>query len=131
MPYGQLGLLEEDAPGSPLTNMLQGLNLFLLDKITHDWKTIHPHSHAFDQVTQNPLSPYALLLILMKVLSTPATTSIRCTNCRSEHTRPASIYVNELVYPLPVRTVKYSRQTPLIVSEINSSECKVTQTNVY
>jgi len=48
---GPLGLLEEDAPGASLTNMLQGLNRFLLDKIAQDYRSIPPHSAAFDQVS--------------------------------------------------------------------------------
>lgn len=45
-----LGLLEEDSPGASLTTMLQGLTRFLLDRVAHDWRTIPPHSLAFDQV---------------------------------------------------------------------------------
>jgi PAB-dependent poly(A)-specific ribonuclease subunit 2 len=47
---GPLGLLEEDSPGSSLTTMLQGLNRFLLERITQDYRSIPPHSSAFDQV---------------------------------------------------------------------------------
>jgi PAB-dependent poly(A)-specific ribonuclease subunit 2 len=57
---GPLGLLEEDAPGASLTNMLQGLNRFLLDKIAQDYRSIPPHSAAFDQV-DNPLPSLWLL----------------------------------------------------------------------
>lgn len=81
---GRLGLLEEDAPGASLTTMLQGLNRFLLDRITQDYKSIPPHSESFGQI-----------------LATSATTAIRCMNCRSEHTRPGTTFVNELIYPLP------------------------------
>jgi PAB-dependent poly(A)-specific ribonuclease subunit 2 len=48
---GPLGLLEEDAPGASLTNMLQSLNRFLLDKLAQDYRSIPPHSAAFDQVS--------------------------------------------------------------------------------
>jgi PAB-dependent poly(A)-specific ribonuclease subunit 2 len=48
---GPLGLLEEDAPGSSLTNMLQGLTRFLLDRIAQDYRSVPPHSAAFDQVS--------------------------------------------------------------------------------
>ncbi|KAM0556901.1 hypothetical protein ACHAPJ_005574 [Fusarium lateritium] len=46
---GPLGLLEEDPHGSSLNVMLQGLTRFLLDKIVHDYKSIHPASSAMDQ----------------------------------------------------------------------------------
>lgn len=45
-----MGLLEEDTSGTPLTNMLQGLNRFLLEKIVQDHRSIAPHSVMFDQV---------------------------------------------------------------------------------
>jgi hypothetical protein len=44
-------LLEEDAPGSSLTTMLQGLNRFLLERVAHDYRSVPPHSVAFDQVS--------------------------------------------------------------------------------
>jgi len=45
-----LGLLEEDAPGAALTTMFQGLTRFLLDRLAQDWRSIPPHSLAFEQV---------------------------------------------------------------------------------
>jgi hypothetical protein len=47
---GPLGLLEEDAPGAALTTMLQGLTRFFLDRLAQDWRSIPPHSLAFEQV---------------------------------------------------------------------------------
>jgi PAB-dependent poly(A)-specific ribonuclease subunit 2 len=47
---GPLNLLEEEGPRTPLTNMLQGLNRFLLERIAQDWKGIYPRSTLFDQV---------------------------------------------------------------------------------
>ncbi|RKF78846.1 PAN2-PAN3 deadenylation complex catalytic subunit PAN2 [Golovinomyces cichoracearum] len=94
---GPLGLLEDEATGSPLTIMLQGLNRFLLDKIAQDWRSIPPHSSAIDQA-----------------FATAATTSIRCLNCRSEHTRPGTTFVNELIYPISkpmLRNVKKQKAT--------------------
>jgi len=47
-----MGLLEEDAPlGSTLTNMLQGLNRFLLDRFSTDYRNVQPRSPTFDQVS--------------------------------------------------------------------------------
>lgn len=56
---GPLGLLEEDAHGASLTAMLQGLNRFLLDRITQDYKSIPPYSTAFEQVSVYPTLTYA------------------------------------------------------------------------
>jgi PAB-dependent poly(A)-specific ribonuclease subunit 2 len=50
LPAAPLGLLEEDAPGVALTTMLQGLTRFLLDRLAQDWRSIPPHSLAFEQV---------------------------------------------------------------------------------
>lgn len=80
---GALGLLEEEVHGSstPLTTMLQALNRFFLERMTQDYKSIPPHSTAFDHI-----------------LATGATTTIRCMNCRSEHTRPGTTFTNDLLY---------------------------------
>ena len=57
---GPLGLLEEDAPGSSLTTMLQGMNRFLLERITQDYRSVPPHPSAFDQVR----TPYSMNTLL-------------------------------------------------------------------
>ncbi|KAL2208105.1 putative PAB-dependent poly(A)-specific ribonuclease subunit [Sarocladium strictum] len=77
-----LGLLEEDPHGSSLNVMLQGLTRFLLEKVTHDHSTM-------------PSNP----AVMNQILSTDATSSIRCMNCRSEFSRPGSTFVNDLLYP--------------------------------
>ncbi len=35
-------------------------------------------------------------------MATSSTTTIRCMACHSDHSRPGTTYVNELLYPLPV-----------------------------
>lgn len=62
--------------------MLQDLTRFMLDKIAGDYKPMAP----------NPLG-------MEQVLTTSATTAIRCMNCRSEYTRAGSTFVNDLLYP--------------------------------
>ncbi|RKF57266.1 PAN2-PAN3 deadenylation complex catalytic subunit PAN2 [Erysiphe neolycopersici] len=92
-----LGLLEDEATCSSPSIMLQGLNRFLLDKIAQDWRSIPPNSSAIDEA-----------------FATSATTSIRCLNCRSEHTRPGTTFVNELLYPVSkmmLRSVKKPKST--------------------
>ncbi|KAI9743044.1 MAG: poly(A)-specific ribonuclease [Claussenomyces sp. TS43310] len=101
---GPLGLLEEDNPGTSLTVMLQGLNRFLLDKLAQDYRSMPPHSLAFDQL-----------------LATSATTMIRCMNCRSEHSRPGTTFVNELVYSIPKNTSRGTRGPKVSFSQILKS----------
>lgn len=101
---GRLGLLEEDAPSASLTTMLQGLNRFLLERITQDFKSIPPHSEAFGQI-----------------LATSATTAIRCMNCRSEHTRPGTTFVNELIYPVPKSPGRNARVPKVSFSQVLKS----------
>ncbi|CAL3962568.1 unnamed protein product [Diplocarpon coronariae] len=108
---GPLGLLEEDALGSSPTTMLQGLNRFLLDRITQDWRSIVPQNPVFDQI-----------------LATSATTAIRCIFCQGEHTRPGTTFVNELLYPPPsLATKKEIHSVPAVLmlnAAINSPEAK-------
>ncbi|TEA13362.1 PAN2-PAN3 deadenylation complex catalytic subunit PAN2 [Colletotrichum sidae] len=94
---GPLGLLEEEPNGSPLTAMLQGLTRFLLDKIVQDYKTIQPNSGLMEQM-----------------LATSATNSIRCINCRSEYTRPASGFYNDLLYPQSLKNTGRGQKLPRI-----------------
>ncbi|CAG8983942.1 hypothetical protein HYALB_00006910 [Hymenoscyphus albidus] len=101
---GPLGLLEEDAPGTSLTTMLQGLNRFLLERITHDYRSVPPYAPALDHV-----------------LATSATTAIRCMNCRNEHTRPGTTFVNELLYPLPKIAVRSARAPKVSFCQILKS----------
>jgi hypothetical protein len=63
-PAAPLGLLEEDAPGVALTTILQGLTRFLLDRLAQDWRSIPPHSLAFEQVA---LQPYVVMYLLIRL----------------------------------------------------------------
>lgn len=47
-----LGLLEEQAPNTPLTVMIQSVNRFLLDKMATDFRQIAPQAGYMDQVRQ-------------------------------------------------------------------------------
>ncbi|TVY87329.1 PAN2-PAN3 deadenylation complex catalytic subunit, partial [Lachnellula willkommii] len=98
---GPLGLLEEDAPGSSLTVMLQGLNRFLLDRIAQDFRSLPPYSPALD-----------------RILATAATTAIRCASCRNEHTRPGTTFVNDLIYPPPKLAVRNARAPKMTFCQI-------------
>jgi PAB-dependent poly(A)-specific ribonuclease subunit 2 len=71
-----------------------------LDKMAQDWRSIPPHTATVDHVGKILSLEYNHLIV--QVLATAATTAIRCMNCRSEHTRPGTTFVNELLYPLPV-----------------------------
>jgi PAB-dependent poly(A)-specific ribonuclease subunit 2 len=46
-----MGLLEEDSRGASLTNMLQQLDRFLLEKMSQDYRSIHPYSNALGHVS--------------------------------------------------------------------------------
>lgn len=99
-----LGLLEEDTTGGSLTVMLQGFNRFLLDRIVQDYKSIPPYSPAIEQV-----------------LATSATTTIRCMNCRSEHTKPGTTYVNDLIYPVSKPGPRGGRNPRMSFSQVLKS----------
>jgi hypothetical protein len=47
---GQLGLLEEEPTGAPLTQMLQRLNHFLCEAVVQNYRSIPPHSNQMEQV---------------------------------------------------------------------------------
>ncbi|KAG9251289.1 ubiquitin carboxyl-terminal hydrolase-domain-containing protein [Emericellopsis atlantica] len=94
---GALGLLEEDPHNTSVNIMLQGLTRFLLDRFAQDYKPLSPNPAAMEQM-----------------LTTHATSSIKCMNCRSEYTRPAATFVNDLMYPslkAPGRNAKSPRIT--------------------
>ncbi|KAG6053616.1 poly(A)-specific ribonuclease [Claviceps sp. LM77 group G4] len=93
---GPMGLLEEDPRSTSLNLMLQSLTRFFLNKIVTDYESVSPASSAMEQV-----------------LATSATSLIRCTNCRSEYTRPGSTYVNDLLYP-PFKPSGRSAKTPRV-----------------
>ncbi len=97
----RLGLLEEEAPTASLAQMLQGLTRLLMEKLAQDYKSIAPHSEAFNQT-----------------LATSATTTIRCMNCRSEHTRPGTTFVTELTYPPPKTAGRISRTPKVSFSQV-------------
>ncbi|EDN99415.1 hypothetical protein SS1G_02269 [Sclerotinia sclerotiorum 1980 UF-70] len=77
-----LGLLEEDSRGIPLSNMLQSMNRFFLDRIPNEFKSVPGGSN-----------------MLERVFSTPATMIIKCVFCKSEHTRPGATSSVDLTYP--------------------------------
>ncbi|KAH7375292.1 PAB-dependent poly(A)-specific ribonuclease subunit PAN2 [Plectosphaerella cucumerina] len=93
----QLCILEEDPNGGSLPAKLQRLSRFLLDKIIDDFR-----------VTTQPVNQ------MQQAVQTVATEFIRCMNCRSEHTRPGSTNVTELMYPTmkpPLRNQKAPKTT--------------------
>ncbi|KAK2744060.1 poly(A)-specific ribonuclease [Onygenales sp. PD_40] len=77
-----LGLLEENLTNKPLSSAIQSVNRFFLNQMSHDYRSMFPHSDALDQT-----------------LSTDAVESIRCMLCRNETIRPGNAFVNELNYP--------------------------------
>lgn len=87
-----LGLLEEDSRGIPLSNMLQSMNRFFLDRIPNEFKSVPGGSN-----------------MLERVFSTPATMIIKCVFCKSEHTRPGATSSVDLTYPQTPAAKLYGR----------------------
>ena len=80
----RLGLIEEHAHNTPLTEMMQSAGRFLLGQISMDFRRIAQNSIEFDQK------------IAIDTLA-----SIRCVHCHNETIRGRGTYINDLVY-LPV-----------------------------
>ncbi|ESZ94294.1 hypothetical protein SBOR_5290 [Sclerotinia borealis F-4128] len=92
-----LGLLEEESRGVPLSNMLQSMNRFFLERIPNEYKSIPPGS-----------------TLLEHVFSTPATMIIKCVFCKSEHTRPGATSSVDLIYPpAPLKLYNRNGKTPM------------------
>ncbi|KAK8177570.1 PAB-dependent poly(A)-specific ribonuclease subunit PAN2 [Phyllosticta citrichinensis] len=77
-----LGLLEEHSPNNALTNMIQALNRFLLDKLTTDFRQMTSGTNHLELA-----------------LTTNAIANIRCAQCNNETRRPGATFAHELVYP--------------------------------
>jgi PAB-dependent poly(A)-specific ribonuclease subunit 2 len=80
-----LNLLEEFAPNVALTNMIQNLNRFLLDKVSEEFRRLLPN-HSGPSLMDH-------------ALETQARSSMRCAQCANETVRGGRTFVNELVYP--------------------------------
>lgn len=80
---------------------MQNLTRFLLSRISGDYRSIYPASVSLEQSLFNLAPPVNLDDLLLKVLATSATNSIRCGTCRNESTRRDSTYVTDLIYPSP------------------------------
>lgn len=113
-----LGLVEEDARGPSLPIMVQGLTRFLLDRISHEYRSIAPASTTVEQALFGLSPPLNLDDLLSRVLATSADTSIRCMNCRSETTRPGSTFVNDLIYPMQKPPIRSGRATRTTFSQV-------------
>ncbi|KAI1000322.1 PAN2-PAN3 deadenylation complex catalytic subunit [Podosphaera aphanis] len=97
-----LGLIEGELTGTSSPSMLQRLSRFLFERIEHDWRISQPYSSAMDQA-----------------LATGTKVSIRCLNCRSEHTRPDKTLVNSLAYPFNKSMLRNVKKPPnLTFSEV-------------
>ncbi|PHH51042.1 PAB-dependent poly(A)-specific ribonuclease subunit PAN2 [Ceratocystis fimbriata CBS 114723] len=77
----QLGLLEEDPHSNNLSHLLQMLARFLLEKITADYGM--------------SASPN----IMTTIFNTEASSLIRCSQCKTEYSRPGQAMATDLLYP--------------------------------
>lgn len=67
-----------------LTEMVQGLNRYLLDKFTNDFKMVPPHGQS---------------RLMEQALGTKMMATIKCGQCMHEMTRHEDVHSHELLYP--------------------------------
>ncbi|KAL1837826.1 hypothetical protein VTJ49DRAFT_3373 [Mycothermus thermophilus] len=115
---GPLGLLEEETHMSSPAAMSQGLSRFLLDRITHEYRSLPPVSTALEQGIFNLSQPPTPDELVSKVLATSAVITIKCTNCRNETTRSGTSYVNDLIYPATKAPVRGGRAPKTTFSQL-------------
>ncbi|KAF2396885.1 PAB-dependent poly(A)-specific ribonuclease subunit PAN2 [Trichodelitschia bisporula] len=77
-----LNLLEEHAPTTPLTSMIQAVNRFLLARFSDNFRQCPPQSRALEQA-----------------LATQVTANIRCAHCNHEQIKSEDLYLHDLIYP--------------------------------
>jgi PAB-dependent poly(A)-specific ribonuclease subunit 2 len=77
-----LNLLEEHSPNAPLTNLIQSVNRFLLEKFSTDFRQMEPQLRQMEHA------------LSMKMAAT-----IRCQHCAHEQVRAEDAYYHELIYP--------------------------------
>jgi PAB-dependent poly(A)-specific ribonuclease subunit 2 len=78
-----LNLLEERSPNIRLTEMVQGLNTYLLNKFNTDYKMILPLAQA---------------RAMEQAVGTKMLTTIKCAQCMHEQTRHEDVHGHELTY---------------------------------
>ncbi|KAH8666304.1 PAB-dependent poly(A)-specific ribonuclease subunit PAN2 [Xylariales sp. PMI_506] len=101
----QKGLLEDLPHPGTRSKMLQDFLRFILEKIVVDYNRMG---------RATPLEKVCFVHESKVLLfETTATTSIRCTNCGSETTRPGSSYVHNLMYP-PNKTAQRHAKAPKV-----------------
>jgi PAB-dependent poly(A)-specific ribonuclease subunit 2 len=79
-----LNLLEERSPNERLTDMVQKLNTYLLNKFSTDYKMVPPHNQA---------------RLREQALGTKMLATIKCGQCKHEMTRHEDVHSHELIYP--------------------------------
>ena len=79
-----LNFLEERSPNERLTDMVQKLNTYLLNKFSNDYKMVPPHNQS---------------RLVDQVLGTKMLATMKCGQCMHEMTRPEDVQSHELIYP--------------------------------
>jgi PAB-dependent poly(A)-specific ribonuclease subunit 2 len=79
-----LNLLEERSPNERLTDMVQKLNTYLLNKFSTDYKMVPAHGQA---------------RLAEQALGTKMLATIKCGQCMHEMTRHEDVHSHELTYP--------------------------------
>ena len=80
-----LNLLEERAPNIRITDRIQSLNRYLLDRFINDYKVVLPHGG------QGRLMEHAV--------STKMVTTTKCKECLQELSQVQDVHSHELIYP--------------------------------
>ena len=105
---GRLGLLEENAQDSALTDMIQAASRFIFTQTADDFRKTMPDGSLFDST-----------------LAIDALTSIRCVNCHNETIREGGSFVTDLEYPNMSSPANRHRGPPANFSQILKSSIEL------
>jgi PAB-dependent poly(A)-specific ribonuclease subunit 2 len=85
-----LSFLEERSPNERLTDMVQKLNTYLLNKFSNDFKVTPMHGQ---------------IRLMDQALGTKMLATMKCGQCMHEMTKPEDVHSHELIYPQPQRSL--------------------------
>ncbi|KAK3332099.1 ubiquitin carboxyl-terminal hydrolase-domain-containing protein [Cercophora scortea] len=111
-------LLEDEGSGQSLAAMVQKLCKFLLDSISQEYRSIPAASTALEQSLFNLGPSPDPDDLVSRILTTSAVTAIKCTNCRSEYSRPGNTCYNDLMYPVQKPTARGVRAPQTTFSQV-------------
>ncbi|KAF2837605.1 PAB-dependent poly(A)-specific ribonuclease subunit PAN2 [Patellaria atrata CBS 101060] len=89
------GLIEEHAPNSALTTMIQNFNRFILEKIVTEYRQMSPQASHLEQA-----------------VSTRAVAHMRCAHCNTHSTKPGTVLVHEMMYHQYEQYLRFQSKKP-------------------